>query len=547
MRLLKTLAVIAAFVLLAAPAAARIKVGDVLDARIETPHPLGASYWRQELEFPGATHLRLHLLQLEIGPEDRLLLLDGEGREVYALTGPLAEPLWLPAVDGERAALELWPANGSRPWGFLVDQVVRGNLPITEEGAPVPESICGVNDMKDAICYQSDAGKWTAGDAVGRMYFVSGGGGYLCTGFLVSPNGHFLTNNHCVATESEAQTLEVRWRYQTPQCGSGSPTTHSTSLGAHVVTTSEDYDYSLLTFTAANPAPTYGFLELLNQEATVGDLIWIAQHPGGQPKHFSVVSDMDGGGTPKVQLVNVDGFSTQPPGTDIGYYADTEGGSSGSPVLTTANKVIAIHHAGTGGSACTSTWMNQGVRMTLIYPEIAQYLGGQLVAAATGGPLSGNTPLTVVFNASASGGTGPYTYDWDFGDGSAHSTAQSPTHLYTSEGTYTVTLTVHDSAGHTATDGHLVVHASEVPVPMVTGVTKVTDPFRLNVAGTLFQSGAEVRINGVTAPTTTYKSSEKLVAKKGDALKAMCPKGVTVYVTVENPDGGMSAAFPYTR
>ena len=379
------------------------------------------------------------------------------------------------------------------------------------------------------------------------MYFVSGGGGYLCTGFLVSPHGHFLTNNHCISTEGEAATLEVRWRYQTPQCGSGTAVFDSVSLGAHLVTTSEDYDYSLLTFSGSNPAPTYGYLGLLNQEAKVGDPIWIAQHPGGQPKQFAVVSDMDGGGTPKVQLVNVDGFSTQPPGTDIGYYADTEGGSSGSPVMTMANQVIAIHHAGTGGSACTPTWMNQGVRMTLIYPEIAQYLGGGLAAIASGGPLSGNTPLTVVFNASASGGTAPYTYDWDFGDGSAHSSAQSPTHLYAAAGTFPVTLVVGDSEGHTATDSHLVVHASDLPLPTVTGVTKVTNPFRLKVSGTLFQPGAEVRISGVTVPTTTYKSAAQLVAKKGEALKAMCPKGVTVYVTVENPDGGMSAAFPYTR
>jgi len=34
------------------------------------------------------------------------------------------------------------------------------------------------------------------------------------------------------------------------------------------------------------------------------------------------------------------------------------------------------------------------------------------------------------------------TYDWDFGDGSIHSSLVSPTHSYTSYGTYTVTLTV---------------------------------------------------------------------------------------------------------
>lgn len=39
------------------------------------------------------------------------------------------------------------------------------------------------------------------------------------------------------------------------------------------------------------------------------------------------------------------------------------------------------------------------------------------------------------------------SWDWDFGDGTAHSTAQHPTHVYTAEGTYTVTLIATNSAG----------------------------------------------------------------------------------------------------
>lgn len=39
------------------------------------------------------------------------------------------------------------------------------------------------------------------------------------------------------------------------------------------------------------------------------------------------------------------------------------------------------------------------------------------------------------------------TFDWDFGDGSVHSTQQDPTHDYAAAGTYTVILTITDTAG----------------------------------------------------------------------------------------------------
>ena len=52
----------------------------------------------------------------------------------------------------------------------------------------------------------------------------------------------------------------------------------------------------------------------------------------------------------------------------------------------------------------------------------------------------------ITFTDKSSGGALPYTYCWDFGDGS-NSTEQNPTHHYADYGDYTATLTVTDSAG----------------------------------------------------------------------------------------------------
>jgi hypothetical protein len=344
------------------------KVGDTVDARIESPHPV-SGFWRQDVDVPGATFLKLHLADMHLGDGDLLLITDAYGQEVYSRTGPVTQEGWLPMVDGDHLTIEVWPAQGSTARGLTVDKVAQGIA------APSPESICGVDDSLNAACYQFDAGKWAAGDAVGCMLFQMGGGSdwYACTGSLVSPYNHFLTNNHCIANEQDASTLEVYWRYQVPSCGVGTATYAPVSRDAHLLLTDADYDFSLLTFCNDTPSQRYGNLQLNSVLPSVGDVLWIAQHPGGDPKRFAVVSDMDGGGNAKVQSVNITGNVT---GSDIGYYADTRPGSSGSPVLDANNTVIALHHFGIGSASCSSSLMNSGVKMSKIYPMISSLIAG---------------------------------------------------------------------------------------------------------------------------------------------------------------------------
>src|SRR5829696_6169852 len=61
-------------------------------------------------------------------------------------------------------------------------------------------------------------------------------------------------------------------------------------------------------------------------------------------------------------------------------------------------------------------------------------------------------PATFSFAADASGGTGPYTVNWNFGDDSEESDEESVVHTFNEAGNYTVTLTTTDSEGETASD-----------------------------------------------------------------------------------------------
>jgi PKD repeat protein len=89
---------------------------------------------------------------------------------------------------------------------------------------------------------------------------------------------------------------------------------------------------------------------------------------------------------------------------------------------------------------------------------------------------STDIPFTHRFEASADGGTPPYTYHWDFGDGQEAS-VQNTRHTYDNPGTYTATLTVTDSTGQTASD------SSEVIVEPATPPTTTDEPTAANVTG----------------------------------------------------------------
>jgi PKD repeat protein len=70
------------------------------------------------------------------------------------------------------------------------------------------------------------------------------------------------------------------------------------------------------------------------------------------------------------------------------------------------------------------------------------------VAAFSGTPRFGPLPLTVQFNDTTT--NIPTSWAWDFGDGST-SSAQNPSHLYTTAGTYSVMLTATNAGGSNAT------------------------------------------------------------------------------------------------
>src|SRR5215204_511116 len=103
----------------------------------------------------------------------------------------------------------------------------------------------------------------------------------------------------------------------------------------------------------------------------------------------------------------------------------------------------------------------------------------------------GVVPATFDFEANVTGGTVPYTYSWDFGDGSIETDDdETVDHTFDVADTYNVDLTVTDSTGRTVSDSILITVEAPPPLTAVEiissdtqGVVPATFDFEANVTG----------------------------------------------------------------
>jgi glucose/arabinose dehydrogenase/regulation of enolase protein 1 (concanavalin A-like superfamily) len=124
------------------------------------------------------------------------------------------------------------------------------------------------------------------------------------------------------------------------------------------------------------------------------------------------------------------------------------------------------------------------------------------VASVSSSPNAGLAPLTAQF--SSAGSSDPYglplTYSWDFGDGSPVSTDANPSHLYTTNGTYTATLTVSNGT-QTGTATTKVVVGN---TPPTASITSPAVNATYNGGDTISFSGTATDAQDGTLPASAY-------------------------------------------
>jgi lysyl endopeptidase len=358
----------------ATPALAQkpVKVGHELPYEAATPrdYPRGGAdrpaVWSETIVSPGATFLRVHFDKLNLPDGDYVSVASPDGAEYWTYTGQGLHgngELWSFIVEGDTALVELHA--GSEPikgqggqFGLSIDRIAHGTAPVDEE-EPIEKVVCGTDGRQNAICHSTINMR-----PVARLSFQSGGSSYVCTGWLVAGSNAntMLTNNHCVDTQTEVSTVQARFNYQTTTCTGTTQATYSSYAGGTFLRTHSGLDYTLLTL-QGNPEATWGEYTATSKLPAVGMAINFPQHPGGGLKRIGYWKDSSQSQRCDVATVNAS-YGGATSGSQMGYSCDSQGGSSGSPIMDAGTgRIIGLHHF---GGVTSSPCLNSATQMRQI-------------------------------------------------------------------------------------------------------------------------------------------------------------------------------------
>jgi len=445
--------------------------------------------WRLRIEAPSALTIDLAFSPFELPAGAELYLSDAAGtfiRGPYsAADTPAHGAFWTPFVPGDVAYVEvLVPAAVERDLALQVSQVNQAYRDIFTGQSPYAKSgSCNV----DVVCPQGDAHREQIRAAA--RYTVGGGS---CSGQLVNNTANdgkrlFITANHCVDSQSDANGVVVYWNYESPTCrtpnsgASGIPLPVSGNSiaqtgGALLRANHSPSDTSLIELNSNIPNGVMPFWDGWDRSESAKSSGVVVHHPNGDEKRISfennplTLNDTPVSGVPGSRHWRVADW-------DVGT---TEPGSSGSGLLSPEKRLIGVLSGGL--AACGNdlddyfgrlsvAWEGGGSSSTRVRDWLDPAGSGAVVLDGRGGcnapvvslskgTASPTVDAAILFTASISGGSGPYTVRWDVdGDGVtdrvASAVAQS-TQLpvrYPVASSTTVTAQVSDATGCAASAG----------------------------------------------------------------------------------------------
>ena len=365
-------------------------VGEVRAYKAESPHPYPSGdanrpvVWRDVVVSPHAEFLRLHFRGFALASGDYVTVSNPDGSDFWVYEGRGSKgtgDFWSFAVQGDTAIVELHggPRNSN---GYHIDALGHGSRQIGRPSA-TPEVVCGGTDgREDIACHSGSTIPPVYERPVANLLFVSGPFLFSCTGWLIDGdnNSTLITNNHCISKQGEVDSLQASFNDQWTVCDGDTLNDIESYAGGDLLITNKidrrgrkgGLDYSLLTL-LGNPEDTWGELKASISAVNISDKIWFIQHPRGDPKEVGYYEDEDHATRCKVDTIN-ETYGNSAPGSQVGYACDSEGGSSGSPIIFDSGSdpryAVALHHFGGVDNGC----LNSGTSMADICADAGSLL-----------------------------------------------------------------------------------------------------------------------------------------------------------------------------
>jgi|LauGreDrversion4_2_1035121.scaffolds.fasta_scaffold107003_1 V8-like Glu-specific endopeptidase len=224
-------------------------------------------------------------------------------------------------------------------------------------------SIIGQDERVPSVCLKSPS---TLHEFYKRSRSV-GIFSWGCTTWAFSPDNYMLTNQHCVNTDTGVNSGSVTFNYLSETCSPETKPDNSVTIKSDRRLVSGNggaTDYTLYTldefdYKNARIKDFFGGLRI-KQEASVSNTpVYIPQYGNGgiMPQKIAYLESQE-----PCKIVGN-------PSSTTWYNCDTQGGSSGSAVLSQIdNSVIALHYAGGGSS-------NVGVSSDYLWNYIKPFIG----------------------------------------------------------------------------------------------------------------------------------------------------------------------------
>ena len=352
----------------------------------------GTRVWSAHLESVDALALRVHLEAVDLSggaelrvypaddPADLLGPFDAAGQEDRT-------ELWTPSVVGPAVVLECRVPPGAALPSFRITEVTHRYLPLGDDDparAATATAKAAASCHVDVSCEPAWATTALSVAGIGSVGVV---GEVFCTGCLLndldeSPKtDYLLTADHCLFNQSEADSAEFYWKFQTPVCNGTAPGAASvprtvggaTILSARNRSTGNDHCFVRL----RNPVPAGVTYAGWNSDPpVVGEVLAGIHHPQGAFKRISL------------GLLQSEDSDYRTVRWTRGV---TEEGSSGSPLFNARQQVIGQLWGGESDCSISDPLLqlDQYGRFNVTFPLVRRWLLNETAGVPVNDPFSG--------------------------------------------------------------------------------------------------------------------------------------------------------------